>query len=175
MKTSDRLSAVDSSAPGWQASFPGLPLQDAMLMRLIRVASLGITACVEPLLRPEGLTESSFHTLVIVMAGGSEGVTPSLLCEQVGQTRANMTRILFLLESVQFVTVTTDGHDGRRKRVRITPSGRRLVQKYSTRLAPLVTAAMSGLSDKDKRTFERLLRALIGSMDAAERALPGTA
>lgn len=173
MKTVDRLHAVDSSAQGWRAGVPGLPLQDAMLMRLIRVASLGITACVDPLLRPEGLTESSYHTLVIVMASGVDGVTPSLLCEQVGQTRANMTRILFLIESERLVTVSTDGRDGRRKRVRITPLGKRLVTKYSAKLAPSITTAMSGLSDKEKRTFERLLRALIVSMGVAEQTILG--
>lgn len=175
MKTIDRLDAVDSSAPGWQAGVPGLPLQDAMLMRLIRVASLGITACIDPLLRGDGLTESSYHTLIIVMASGSEGIAPTLLCEQVGQAHANMTRILFLLASDKLVTVAVDGRDGRRRKVSITPLGRRLVQKYAAKLAPSITAAMSGISDKDKRTFDRLLRALIASMGVAERTMLGKA
>lgn len=140
-------------------------------MRLIRVASLGITACFDPLLRSAGLTESSYHTLIIIMASGLEGANPGGLCEQVGQTRANMTRILDVLASEKLITIRTDRRDSRRKQVAITPTGRRLVQKYGRSLAPAVTAAMSGLTHQDKRAFERSLRALLASIDTAERRL----
>jgi len=171
MKTNERLAAVDSSLPDWQAGIAGMPLQDVLLMRLIRVASLAITACFDPLLRPAGLTESSYHTLIIIMASGTAGTNPGVLCEQVGQTRANMTRILDLLAREKLIAIKTDRRDARRKQVAITPSGRRLVQKYGRSLAPAVTAAMYGLSHQDKRVFERLLRALLDSMDKAERRL----
>lgn len=171
MKTIDRLAAVDSSLPAWQTSVGDLPPRDATLMRLIRVASLGITACVDPLLLPVGLTESSYHTLIVVMASGTTGITPGLLCEQVGQTRANMTRILSLLAAEKLVTVKTDRRDARRKQIVITLSGRRLVQKHAAKLAPVIAAAMGGLSDEDKVIFERLLRAVVASMDTAERGL----
>lgn len=140
-------------------------------MRLIRVASLGITACVDPLLLPVGLTESSYHTLIVVMAAGAPGITPGQLCEQVGQTRANMTRILSLLADEKLVLVNADRRDARRKQIFVTPSGRRLVQKHAAKLAPVVVAAMSGLSEGDKVIFERLLRAVVASMDAAERGM----
>lgn len=173
MKTVERLSAVDASAQRLGDGIPDLPLQDMQLMRLIRVTSLGINACVEPLLRPEGLTESSFHTLVIVMSGDlRDGISPGALCEQVGQTRANMTRILDVLTSQKRVVIEADQHDGRRRRVRITPLGRQLVRKCTKKLAPTIGVAMSGLTEADKPKLERLLRGLILSMDAAERLAP---
>jgi DNA-binding MarR family transcriptional regulator len=164
MNTADRLAAVDSSLPAWQAGVADLSSRDVILMRLIRVASLGITSCVDTLLLPAGLTESSYHTLIVVMASGATGITPGQLCEQVGQTHANMTRILSLLASEKLVTAKTDRRDARRKRIVITRSGRRLAQKHAAKLAPVVAAAMSGLSDEDKVTFERLLRAIVASM-----------
>ena len=85
MKTKDRLSAVDASAKGWREGVPEFSIEDVTLMRLIRVASLGITAFTDPVLRPTGLTESSYHTLIVVLASGDEGTTPSTLSEQVGQ------------------------------------------------------------------------------------------
>lgn len=173
MKIADRLQAVDSSAPVWETVMPDIPGQDATLMRLLRVASQGITACVDPLLRPDGLTESSCHALIVIMASGSEGIAPAVLCDQVGQTRANMTRILAMLQADKRVNVASDGRDGRRKKVSITPAGRRLVQKYSARLAPAVIGAMGGFSASDKATLDRLLRAWIQAMDKVERGFPG--
>lgn len=169
MKTNDRLLAVDSSSAGWREGMPEVPPQEALLMRLIRVASQGITATVDPMLRPTGLTESSFHTLVVVMGSGAQGATPTALCEQVGQNRANMTRILDLLASEKLVKVDADGRDARRKRIAITAAGRKLVRTYAARMAPIVAATFRDLGAQDKRTFERLLRTLIASMDEAER------
>lgn len=173
MKIIDRLLAVDASAQAWAEVIPDIPERDATLMRLLRVASLGITACVEPLLRPGGLTESSYHALIIVMASGPEGIAPTLLGEQIGQTRANVTRILSVLQADHLVEVATHERDGRRRQVRITPAGRRMVRKYAAIVAPVVIEAMSGFSDSDKAAFARLLRGLVQAMDAIERRFPG--
>lgn len=175
MNTSDKLRAVDASLSGWKAGVLDLPMQDVLLMRLLRVASQGITACIDPLLRPVGLTESSYHTLIIVMAAGAEGTTPSSLCFQVGQAPANMTRILFLLRIKKLVAVKVDAHDARRKRIVMTPIGQQLVKTYANKLTPAVRTALGGISAADKRTFERLLRKIVGSMDVAELMAGNTA
>lgn len=175
MKTNDRLLAIDSSAQRWSQSVPGIPQVDITLMRLIRVASQGITACFDPLLRPAGLTESSFHTLVVIVGSGTRGTTPNALCEQVGQNRANMTRILDLLLSEKLVRVDAHERDARRKLVSVTPAGRRLVKSYAGRFAPVVGEIFRGLDAKDKERFERVLRTTIASMDAAERSAGPTA
>lgn len=169
MRTADRLLAVDASAKGWREGVPEFPIEDVTLMRLIRVASLGITAFIDPVLRPTGLTESSYHTLIVVLASGDEGTTPSALCEQVGQNHANMTRILGLLASEKLIRIGRDARDARRRRVVATPAGRKLVRTYAARFEPLVKIAFGSLSAADKRGLERTLRRLIESMDAAER------
>ncbi|MGQ0700779.1 MAG: MarR family winged helix-turn-helix transcriptional regulator [Panacagrimonas sp.] len=169
MKTKDRLLAVDGSAKDWREGVPEFPGEDVLLMRLIKVASLGITAFTDPVLRPTGLTESSYHTLIVVLASGSTGTTPSALCEQVGQNRANMTRILDLLASEKLVRVGQDARDARRRRIVATSAGRTLVRTYATRFQPILKTAFGSLKVVDKRALERILRVLIDSMDAAER------
>lgn len=171
MKTKDRLLAVDGSARDWHTAVPEFPIEDVMLMRLLRVASLGMTAFTDPLLRPTGLTESSYHTLILVMAGGAQGTTPSALCEQVGQNRANMTRILDLLASEKLVQVGQDARDARRRRIVATPAGRVLVRTYASRFQPIFKTAFGTLTAADKRSLERILRRLIDSMDEAERMI----
>lgn len=173
MKTIDRLFAIDASAQRLQAGIPSVPLADVQLMRLIRVASLGISACVEPVLRPKGLNESALHTLMIAVSSGEAGATPTALCDQVGQTRANMTRILDSLVRQKLVTAISDGGDGRRKRISVTPAGRKLAQSCSQALKPVITSAMSGLNDDEKQKFELMLRRLIGTLGVEERRYAG--
>lgn len=168
MKTKDRLHAVDASAKRWLEGVPEFPAEDVMLMRLIRVASLGITAFTDPALRPTGLTESSFHTLVVAMASGDDGTTPSALCEQVGQNHANMTRILSVLAKEALVQISPDPRDARRRRIVATAAGHALVRHYAGRFQPIVHTAFGSLSTAEKRALQSMLRRLIGSMDTAE-------
>ena len=137
-------------------------------MRLVRVASQGISDLIDPVLQPTGLTESSFHTLLILFAAGTRGATPTDLCGQVGQTRANMTRILGVLGGEGLVETRGDPRDARRKFIQITASGRRLVKRYADLLSPVARAALGGLSEADKKNLERLLRQLVASMVATE-------
>lgn len=169
MKTRDRLLAVDASARDWREGVPEFPSEDVLLMRLIRGASLGITAFTDPVLRPTGLTESSYHTLIVVLASGNKGTTPSALCEQVGQNRANMTRILDLLASEKLIRVDQDTRDARRRRIIATAAGRSLVRTYAERFKPILDTAFGPLSAADKRALERILRTFISALDAAER------
>lgn len=164
MKTADRLRAIDASMKDWAANLPQFQVQDLTLMRLVRVASQGITALIDPVLQPTGLTESSFHTLLILFAAGARGATPSDLCGQVGQARANMTRILNLLAEEGLVETRGDPRDARRKYIQITPQGRRLVKRYADLLSPVAKAALGGLRDAEKNVLEQLLRQFIASM-----------
>lgn len=168
MKTSDRLKAIDNSQESWRASLSKVPADDVNLMRLIRVASLGITAFTDPMLLESGLTESSYHSLIVIVASGAKGITVTAVCDQVGQTRANMTRILKLLEAEQLAQMLSDGRDARRKRIVATAQGRRLIQTCGARLDPVVVTAFASLGVQDKRALDQLLRKLIASMSEAE-------
>lgn len=168
MKIGDRLKAIDTSQEIWRSSLSRIPPDDVTLMRLIRVASLGITAFTDPVLVGAGLTESSYHSLIVIAAGGSKGISVTAVCDQVGQTRANMTRILKLLEAGQLVEMRSDGHDARRKRIVSTAKGKRLIQTCSERLDPILVTAMAALGARDKHALHQLMRKLIASMSEAE-------
>lgn len=169
VKTIDRLAAVDASMPKWQAIFPALQSKDVLLLRLIRAASQGITSCFDPPLARYGLTESSYHALVVVTAHGRAGTTPSALCGEVGHTRANMTRILGLLESQGLVSVSSDSRDGRRKWIRVSPTGRDLVRTCAAELEPIIAAALGNIPTADKTEVERVLREVVTALGTVER------
>jgi DNA-binding MarR family transcriptional regulator len=175
MKTLSRTQSVYTSLPQWAASVPGLPLAEVTLLRLIRVASLGITAITEPILRPDGLTESSYHTLVTIAASGPAGLTPGSLCDLIGQTRSNMTRILQLLATHKLIESLDDPHDARSKIVFASQAGRDLVETQGRELARLVALAEIDLTKEEKKVLENLLRKVLAGMDHAESEAVRTA
>lgn len=175
MKTSSRTQSVYTSLPQWAASVPGLPLTEVKLLRLVRVASLGITAITEPILRPHGLTESSYHALVTIAASGSAGLAPGLLSELIGQTRSNMTRIVRLLSSKKLIRSLPDPHDARSRVLMISEAGLHLVNTQGRELGRLVAMAESTLTSREKSTLESLLRKMLASMDRTEEEALRTA
>jgi MarR family transcriptional regulator, negative regulator of the multidrug operon emrRAB len=169
MKSRERLAAIDASTPQIAAKIPNHPVAEMELMRLIRVVHLGMCANLDLMFRPFGLSDNSFHTLVLVLASERGALSPSLLCELVGQTRANMTRILRELTSKGLVYCVADEGDGRRKIVRITAKGRRQVLHIAPQLTLPAQVALSGLGNKERRVLQRLLRKLVVSLDQGER------
>lgn len=168
MKTSDRLKAIEASEDRWRAQLSNIPYEDVEVMRLIRVASQGISAFTDPVLRGGGLTESSYHTLIIVATGRAKVCTVTQLCDQVGQTRANMTRIVKLLESEGLALSQSDPRDARRKQIVATSKGKKWVREYSERLDPVVALAMSGVTTAEKGKLKQVLRKMITAMSRAE-------
>lgn len=171
MKSIDRLSAIDTSSPRLAAGLPDIPLQLVVLMRLVRAASQGMSDFLGPYLRPSGFTESSLHTLMLLFASRDGAASPGMLCELVGQTRANMTRILESLSEGNFVSRAIDGRDGRRQVIRITTEGRRLIREIVPSIAVPLKMAMGGMTKDEVSTLVKLLRKLIETLDRSERQL----
>tara|TARA_R110000787_G_scaffold15088_22_gene46505 strand:- start:429 stop:959 length:531 start_codon:yes stop_codon:yes gene_type:complete len=163
-----RLQSIESSLDGWRKSAPDVEEGNALLMRLIRASSLGISSCVDPILRESGLTESSFHTLVVTTAAGAHGITASGLCAEVGQGAANMTRILKLLETLGLAKLRADSNDARRRRAIATARGKALVHSYGKKLAPVINESFSDLSEKEKSQLHDLLYKVMHSLGRAE-------
>lgn len=168
MKSDERLKAIDASQESWRTSLTRIPDEDVTLMRLIRAASLGITGFTDPMLLDTGLTESSYHSLIVIVACGKKGISATAVCDQVGQTRANMTRILKLLESEQLINLRADQHDARRKRIVATQKAQRLIQTCGERLQPLVQTTFLKIEPKEKEALYKILRKLLASMSQAE-------
>jgi MarR family transcriptional regulator, negative regulator of the multidrug operon emrRAB len=171
MKSIHRLAAIDASSPRLSAGLPDIPLQLVVLMRTVRAASQGMSDYLAPFLQPSGFTESSLHTLMLLFASRDGTASPGSLCELVGQTRANMTRILENLSSSKLVSRAADGHDGRRQVVKITAEGRRLLREVVPAIASPLKFAMNGMTKDEIGTLVKLLRKLIESLDRGERQL----
>ena len=142
-----------------------------MTLRLVRAASQGISDFMDPLLRPLGFAESALHTLILLFASTEGRASPGELCDTVGQTRANMTRILQTLAKQKFISRTTDRSDGRRQLISITAEGRRLIHELVPRFFGPLKQALEGMSSEEMHLLSTLTRKLIESLDQGQRQL----
>ncbi len=161
------LQGIETGVGHVAERMPELPVQDVMLVRLLKLAADGLTGKFQGVYKPHGLSESDFRVLMQLFSSPSGSAFPSELCAFVVQTPTNMTRIADVLVARRLVTRTASEIDRRRIELRITAAGRRFVGKLLPQLFPLLRTSFSGLSDKDKRALQNLLQRLIVSIDDA--------
>lgn len=144
---------------------PGIPLQEVKLTRLLLLVGGNLLEELERSLKPHGLNDSDFRTLMMIHSSPSGSASPSELCEYAQQGATNMTRIANVLVKAGLVTRAASAEDRRRVVLSITPAGKRLVRKILPPLFPRVLGAFASLSASDKRTLDRLLRQVALNID----------
>jgi len=175
MRGVERLASVERSTPPMAAALPALPMQETVMVRLMRIGVFGLGNFFEPVFRELGLTENSFHVLCLLMASEQGRASPSELSELVGTTRANMTRILDALIGDGLVSSAVAARDGRRHVIRITPNGRKIAGAAGPRLVEPLKRAFSGLDAEELASLDRLLRKAILSFDQGATRLRAVA
>lgn len=144
--------------------FPDLPVQEVVLTRLLLLVGGNLLGELERDLKPHGLNESDFRTLMMIYSRGS--ATPTELCEYAQQGATNMTRIANALVKAGLITRATSAEDRRRIVLSITTAGKRMVRKILPPLFPNVHGAFASLTANDKRTLDRLLRQIAVNLDS---------
>jgi MarR family transcriptional repressor of emrRAB len=152
---------------------PQMPAPEARMCRLMLMLGGIIEEQLEFKLKPHKLNHSEFLTLMILYSRPDGSSTPGELCEFTTQGATNMTRIANTLVKRGLITRGGSEDDRRRVLIRITPAGRRFVQKMLPPMFPQLGAMFAGFSATDKRQFDRLLRKLAGNLDQlSEHRLP---
>ena len=151
---------------------PDLPVQDVLLLRLLKLATEGLSGRFIEILKPHGLSESDFRVLMQLYSSPDGHAFPGELCSFVVQTPTNMTRIADVLVAQKLVTRRPGQRDRRRIELRITAAGRRFVGKLLPQLYPVLRASFSALSERDKRQLQELLQRVIGSLDHERTSRP---
>lgn len=151
---------------------PGLPVQEVLLTRLLLLVGGHLLSELELNLRPHGLNDSDFRTLMMIYSSPSGRANPTELCEYAQQSATNMTRIANVLVKAGLVTRAPSDEDRRRVVLSITTAGKRLVRKILPPLFPQVLGAFASLSASDKRTLDRLLRQVALNIDSLTHLAP---
>ena len=160
------LAHMDAGIARVREIIPELPMQEVQLTRLLLMVGGTLLDELELNLKPHGLNDSAFRTLMMIYSSPSGSASPTELCEYAQQGATNMTRIANVLVKAGLVTRATSAEDRRRVVLSITTAGKRLVRKILPPLFPQVLGAFATLSASDKRTLDRLLRQVALNIDS---------
>lgn len=144
----------------------GAPTRDIVLVRLIKHLSTQFSVHLNRMVRPSGLNEVSFRTLMMLYASAAAGVFASQLSEAAGETRANMTRICDELARKGLLRRRAGTSDRRRVVLEITRKGTNLIERLLPKMWSELDLGMRALSAREKLDLERLLKKLAAAIDA---------
>lgn len=118
-----------------------------------KIATLIVPARNEKL----ALTRSQFKALILLMFG--PGRTATELGEALGMTKASLTGILDVLESLGLAARKSDPEDRRKARLYLTAAGRKLCEGKKKEFDAKLEARLATLSDADRAALARHLAA----------------
>jgi DNA-binding MarR family transcriptional regulator len=126
-------------------------------MRTFEVAN-ALAGAVESNLRHQfGLSVGRFSLLMILHRYSESELTPSDLANRAAVTRATVTGLLDGLEHDGLVERRPHSTDRRRVALKLTAAGKDFIAKLIPAYAPRLSAVASGLTEKERRQFLRLL------------------
>lgn len=112
------------------------------------------------------LNEGEFSVLAALRrAGQPYELTPTELHRSLLLSSGAMTHRVDGLERAGHVTRTPDADDRRKVRVRLTPSGRDLVDRAMNAYSETLTELLAVLDEDERETLSAQLRALLGRIE----------
>ncbi|HEY7872789.1 MAG TPA: MarR family transcriptional regulator [Rudaea sp.] len=161
--------AIEASIGRVAQRLHGAPVRDIVLLRLIKHLSARFSAHLGRMVRPAGLNEVGFRTMMMLFANAETGMHASQLSEAAGETRANMTRICDDLSRKGLLRRRAGTSDRRRVVLEITRKGVILIERLLPKMWNELDLGMRALSAKEKLNLERLLKKLAAALDAKEQ------
>ena len=118
---------------------------------------------VESHLAQHDITQGRFAVLMALWANpdGAEALSPALIAEQTGVTRATITGLVDTLERDGLVARAPDPEDRRMLTVRLTPRGVKLLQRIMPTHFRQMAWLMEPLTEGERKTLVRLLTKVV--------------
>jgi len=154
------FAVIESSIDRVAKRLRGAPVQDLVLIRLIKHLSAQFGANLGRMVRPAGLNEVSFRTLMMLYANDG-GVHASQLSDATGETRTNITRICDELARKGLLQRHPGIEDRRRVVLELTRKGETLIERLLPKVWGQLESGMRALNAGEKRELERLLKKLV--------------
>ncbi|MFI6046730.1 MarR family winged helix-turn-helix transcriptional regulator [Nocardia sp. NPDC051321] len=146
----------------------GVDLQTS-LGYLLKEASSALRLAMEEVLRPLGMTVTHYSCLELLAQ--RPGLSNSELARGAFVTRQSMNVLLQTLEREGHVTRPEQAPVGKVLPARLTPLGRRRLEKASAAVRSVEVRMLSGLTETDQSGAFRILRSMIHSLrDGADGA-----
>ena len=166
------IAMMDEGIARVRDALPEMPATEVALARLLLLVGGGMQEELERKLKPVKLNDSEFLTMMVLFSQPDGSSTPSELCIYTSQGATNMTRIANALVKRGLIVRGPSKEDRRRVSIRITPTGRRLVQQMLPPMFPRLRAQFAGFSAAEARNLGRLLRKLAHNLDQLDLDQP---
>jgi DNA-binding MarR family transcriptional regulator len=157
---------IEASLKRLAARSDEMPLDATVLLRLIHHYSNDVTQRLRRTLKPHGLTEWTFRTLLMLQAAGKPGVPMSQLSHIAGETATNMTRICNELVEDGWACRTTDAADRRKVLLSILPKAEAALAKVTPSIWSRLDWGMAVLSPQEMAQMIRLMKRLVVRAEA---------
>ena len=111
---------------------------------------------------------------VMAVLGRESGLSPGEVVERTAMDKVGVSRAVAGLVEAGRVSQSTDPTDGRRRRLRLTASGRRVYRRIVPRALDFERRFMEGLDSRDRTMLNELLPVLQAAADRVANDEAGT-
>lgn len=164
-----RAEQVESVIRSVAALSADLPVVETTILRLLVMLGHDLSALLEQCLRPYGLNETDYRTLLTLYSRPGGVANPGELCTSVARSPANMTRIADALYRRGLITRVSCEHDRRRTNLHLSPRGEALVRELLPDAASRTAAIFEGIAESSRVQLLEQLRELIAAIDRYAR------
>jgi len=161
-----RIADIESALARAAAHLPTLAATEVLIIRAVALLAREFAALFEDELRPHGLNETDFRTLMMLFSQPEHTAHPSELCAYVGQSPANMTRVTDGLFERGLISRVASDEDRRRMILRITPAGEVLVHELLPGTHARLREIFGDMPAVERECLLGQLRGILGRMDA---------
>jgi len=129
---------------------------------LLKEASSALRAAMDEVLRPLGMSVTRYACLELLAQ--RPGLSNSELARGAFVTRQSMNVLLQALEREGYVTRPAEATVGKVLPTRLTPNGRRSLEKATAAVRSVELRMLTGLTDADQSAAFRILKTMIRSL-----------
>ena len=162
---SDSFHCFEHAVDAIAAKHPGTPRQEVILTRLYYHVLPRLSAPLLAALKPYGLNEASWMSLLALYAQPDFTLNPCKLSETLDFSRTNVTRVADELEKNGWVTRQPSAEDGRKIALCLTATAHALIAEVLPQLRDHQRQLWSGFSEVEKVAMEALLRKLLTQLE----------
>ncbi|MGW0423037.1 MarR family winged helix-turn-helix transcriptional regulator [Streptomyces sp. NPDC003015] len=135
---------------------------DKSLGYLLKEASSALRSAMEDVLRPLGMSVTRYSCLELLAQ--RPGLSNSELARGAFVTRQSMNVLLQALEREGYVTRPEEAPVGKVLPTRLTPRGRRVLEKASVAVRSVEIRMLAGLTEAEQSGASRILQSMIRSL-----------
>jgi len=167
-----RAGEVETAVMRSASFFKEIPAVETLILRLMVLLGREISAMLEQILKPRGLNETDYRTLMMLISQPDGIAHPSDLCADVAQSPANMTRVADGLYERGLITRVASEEDRRRTILHITPAGETLVRSLLPDTTERIRRIFAQMPQPARHALLEQLRSIVVRIDQCTQGSP---